>query len=190
MRQNKIVVGITGGSGVGKSYISDLLRESGYPVIDADKTAHDSINEEKCIKELVSFFGEEILENGKINRKKLGAVVFSDAQKLKKLNEISHKYILADIERKIEKEASKIVFVDGATLIESKMPLDKIFAVLADFELRKERIIKRDNLTEKEAKTRILAQQTDEFYHKFCDFTIYNNGGEIDACDIIKRIVE
>jgi len=190
MRQNKIVVGITGGSGVGKSYISGLLRENGYPVIDADKTAHDSINGELCKAELCEFFGAEILQDGKINRKKLGQIVFSDPKKLEKLNAITHKYILADIESKIEKQSSKIVFVDGATLIESKMELDKIFAVLADREIRKNRIMQRDCLSEEEANCRISAQQSDDFYRQNCDFVIENNGEKIEIDMIIKRIEE
>jgi len=190
MRQNKIVVGITGGSGVGKSYISDLLRKNGYPVIDCDKVAHDSINGADCQKELCDYFGEVILQNGVINRKKLGEIVFSNPKKLAKLNEISHKYILADIEEKISKQSSKIVFVDGATLLESKMELDKIFAVLAKTEIRKNRIMQRDSLTDEQANMRLLAQQTDDFYIQNCDFIVENNGEEIDIKSIIKRIEE
>lgn len=190
MRRNKKVIGITGGSGAGKSYISELLRDSGYPVIDADKTAHDSINNPLCQKELCDFFSTEILKNGKIDRKKLGEKAFLTPKNTEKLNEITHKYILADIEEKIAKERAGIVFVDGATLIESKMELDGIFAVLSDRNIRKNRIMERDSLTSEQADMRINAQKSDEFYITNCDFTVENNGGNIEIKEIIKKVSE
>lgn len=190
MRRNKKVIGITGGSGAGKSYISELIREAGYPVIDADKTAHESINKPMCQKELCEYFGAEILQNGEIDRKKLGETVFSEPKKLEKLNEITHKYILADIEEKIAKEELQTVFVDGATLLESKMELDGIFAVLASREMRKRRIMERDGITEEQAQKRIMSQKSDEFYAKNCNFTVQNNGEEVEIEEIIKRVTE
>lgn len=190
MTQNKRIIGITGGTGCGKSYISGLLRGAGIPVIDCDAVAREVMLPGKpALSEAAEFFGGEILENGALNRKKLAEIVFSDEKKLKKLNEITHKYILADIYNKIEREQSDLVCVDGAVLIESGMKCDKLVGILADRALRKARIMKRDSLTEDEAERRISAQKPDSFYTENCDFVFYNNGN-LDFNEILKRITE
>ena len=190
MMQNKRIIGITGGSGSGKSYISDELRKRGFAVIDADKTAHESINNAMCIKELLSVFGGGILKNGTIDRKELGKIVFSEPEKLEILNKITHKYILSDIASEIEQAEGSTVFVDGAVLIESGMELDAVIGILADRDVRISRIMARDSIPEQEAKTRVLAQQPDEFYVQNCDFVVTNNGGEIDIPAILKRVIK
>ena len=191
MMQNKKLIGITGGSGCGKSHLSGLLRQRGIPVIDCDLVSREIMGKgTPCAKEVVDFFGTQILENGEINRRKLGEIVFSDGEKLKKLNEITHKYILADIYNKMEKEESRIICTDGATLIESGIKCHLMVGILADKEIRKNRIIKRDGLSEEDAETRISAQKEDDFYIKNCDFVVYNNSGSFDIDNFIKRISE
>lgn len=190
MTQNRKVVGITGASGAGKSHISRKLRELGYVVIDADKTAHKSINKDACKKELCASFGGDIVKDGAVDRKRLAEIVFSNPQKLAKLNEITHKYILSDIAEQIEKAEEKTVFVDGAVLIESGMKCDFMIGVIADEKIRIKRIVDRDGITEEMAVNRISAQKDDGFYKKNCDLVIINNGGEIDISAILKRIWE
>jgi len=190
MTQNKKIVGITGASGAGKSHISQKLRDLGYAVIDADKIAHTSINKSACKKELCAYFGADVVRDDKIDRKKLGGIVFQNPEKLAKLNEITHKYILSDIAEKIEKADGNTVFVDGAVLIESGMNCDLMIGVLADKKIRAERIVNRDGITEEDAIKRISAQQDDGFYRENCDVIITNNCGEPDISAILKRIEE
>lgn len=190
MTQSKRIVGITGASGTGKSYISQKLRDLGYEVIDADKTAHKSINKNACKKELCAYFGGEILDGGNIDRKKLGKIVFENPKKLEKLNEITHKYILSDIAEQAAKAKDNTVFVDGAVLIESGMKCDFLIGVLADKKIRLQRIVSRDRITEEDAKRRISAQKADGFYRENCDVVIVNNDGEVDMSAILKRIEE
>ena len=191
MTRNKRLVGITGGSGCGKSHLSGLLRERGIPVIDCDLVSREIMSKGKpCTKEDIAFFGEEIAPYGEVNRRKLGKIVFSDPEKLKKLNEITHKYILSDIYNKMEKEDSYVVCLDGATLIESGIECDVLVGILADKQIRKNRIMGRDNLTEEDAENRIQAQKDDSFYIENCDFVVYNNSGEYDIDAFIKRITE
>ena len=191
MMQNKKLVGITGGSGCGKSYLSSLLREKGIPVIDCDLVSREVMGKgTPCEKEVLEYFGDEILENGEIARRKLGKIVFSDPEKLKKLNEITHKYILADIYNKMEQEEDDIICADGATLIESGIECDILAGILADKEVRISRIMERDGLSKEDARLRIEAQKADEFYIENCDFVIYNNSGEIDIDEFIKRITK
>lgn len=190
MRQSdKIIVGITGGSGSGKSHLCSILKSRGYDVIDTDKVARQVMEKgEACLLETVREFGDEILKDGELNRKKLAEIVFSDKIKLKKLNEISHKFILARVEDMIAEAVSKIVFVEGAVLIESGFECDFMIGVLADYEVRMKRIILRDDLSYKEAQRRLLAQQKDSFFEENCDFIVWNNEGDFDIDNIIKRI--
>lgn len=191
MTQNKRVIGITGGSGCGKSYICEGLAKPGITVIDCDKIARQVVEPGKpCLLELAEFFGNEILEGGALNRKKLAELAFSCPDKLSMLNQITHKYILECIYNRIEKENAGIVLVDGAVLIESGVKCHKMIGVLADREERIKRIMARDGLTREEAERRIDAQKPDSFYKENCDFVIYNSGGEIDFDAIKKRIEE
>ena len=192
MMQNKKIVGITGGSGCGKSHLSGLLRSRGIPVIDCDLVSREiMVKGEPCYLEVLAEFGDVILQpDGEINRKNLGEIVFSDPEKLEKLNKITHKHILADIYNKIEKEDSNIIGLDGAVLIESGIECDFLVGVLADKELRIQRIMARDSLSKESAKRRIEAQKQDSFYIENCDFVVYNNGNEYDIDDLIKRIAD
>ena len=191
MRQNnKKVVGITGGSGSGKSYLCGLLKNRGYDVIDTDVIARKVMEKgEECLLETVAEFGEQILDDGNLNRKKLAKIVFSDEKKLAKLNEISHKHILRCVENMIEQSASNPVFVEGAVLIESGFDCDLMIGVLADYEVRKSRIMQRDSMTEAEAMLRLDAQKKDSFFIENCDFVVTNTNG-FDVDDILKRIME
>lgn len=191
MMQNKRLVGITGGSGCGKSHLSQRLRERGIPVIDCDLVSREIMAKDTpCAKEVCEYFGDSILENGEINRRRLGKIVFSDPEKLKKLNEITHKYILESIYNKMEKEESDVVCTDGATLIESGISCDIMVGILADKEVRKKRIMERDGLTKEDAELRISAQKEDSFYIEHCDFVIDNSLGNIDVDGFIKRITD
>lgn len=191
MMQNKRVIGITGGSGCGKSHICKGLEKYGLAVIDCDKIAKEVVEPGMpCLSELTEFFGNEILDGKALNRKKLAEIAFSSPDKLSMLNQITHKYILESIYNRIEKENAGIVLVDGAVLIESGIKCHKMIGVLADRKERIKRIMARDALSKKEAERRIDAQQPDSFYKENCDFVIYNSGGEIDFDAIKKRIEE
>lgn len=183
------VIGITGGSGTGKSYISGILRNEGISVFDADKIGHEIFDDSiECRNELVTCFGNEILSENRIDRKKLGNIVFSEPELLKKLNEITHKYILRRIYNKIEACEAKITCVDGALLIESGMKCDALIGVIAAYDVRLRRIMERDGIEETAARKRLDAQKTDEFYINNCDFIIENNGGTVNIGNINKFI--
>ena len=190
MTQSKIV-GITGGSGCGKSHICAGLEKCGAVIIDCDKIAREVMEPgKKCLLEAAEFFGKEILDGEKLNRKKLGEIVFSQPDKLAALNRITHKYILESIYDRIEKEDAEVFVIDGAVLIESGIECRKMIGILADKETRISRIMARDGLTRQEAERRISAQKPDSFYHENWDFVIYNNGDNVNIDDIYKRIIE
>lgn len=174
-----LVFGITGGSGSGKSSASERFRENGIYVIDADKTAREVVRQgEPCLEELVKELGSEILnDDGGLNRRKTGEIVFSDKKKLDILNRITHKYIQKALEAQLNKIDTDIAAVDGAVIIGS--PVEKmcsfLVSVMADKEIRLARIMARDNISREAALKRIESQPSDEFYIANSRYLLYNN---------------
>jgi dephospho-CoA kinase len=175
------IIGLTGQTGAGKSLVSTMLEERGYRVIDCDKVARQVVEKGKgCLLDLTIEFGTEILlPDGTLNRKKLGAIVFSDKHKQKRLGQITYPYIQEEIFRLTEhyrESGEAVVFFDAPTLIESGTDAycDKIVSVIAPPEERFLRIVRRDTLTTEEAERRMNAQQDDAFYISRSDFVIRN----------------
>jgi dephospho-CoA kinase len=189
-----LIFGITGGSGAGKSTASDIFRQMGIKVIDADKTARQVVEKgEPCLEELKTKFGSEVIANdGSLDRKKLGNIVFSDENKLKSLNEITHKYIRRSIISELEKSGAEFAAIDGAVIIGSSIEdlCAFIVSVLADREIRLKRIISRDNLSREQAENRLNSQPSDEFYVENSSYVIYNNGNENELKLQVKEVCE
>jgi dephospho-CoA kinase len=178
------VIGITGPSGAGKGEVSRLLSAYGACVIDADKVYHKVINPpSKCLDELIEFFGDGILqENGCLDRKALGRCVFGDENrdKLEKLNNITHKYVVENIRRTIEdlkKSDTRIAVIDAPLLIEAGLcsDCDMTIAVLVDKDVRAQRISARDGIDRDAAMVRINSQKADEYYISSTDALIHND---------------
>lgn len=179
MKQNKIVIGLTGGSGCGKSVVAKAAADLGFVHIDCDKLGHEVIlKPNKTYFELIKEFGPQILGDDKeINRKKLGQIVFSDAQKLKKLNQLIHPAII----EKTKELMKDYTIIDGAVLHctpEIVELCDVIIAVTNSTERRIEFICRRDNINEDAARKRIESQPDNAFYSDFADVVIYSD------CDI------
>ena len=177
------IIGLTGQTGAGKSTALKLFQKRGAAVIDADSVAHRITDEDlRCLVEIVTAFSCLVLnDQGKLNRKALGKMVFSDPKKLQTLNKIIFPYIYEAVQKEIDANIAsgyRTVVVDGATLIESGC--SKLCAVLisvtAEKETREKRIIARDGLSKADAERRISAQQPEEFYTKNSDFVIKNDG--------------
>lgn len=182
MTQNKFLFGITGGSGCGKTTASDILRERGYTVIDCDIISREvTAAGSECLRELTDEFGVRILlADGSLCRKALGKIVFSSQEMLKRLNEITHKYIFEEIYRQAELSECEIVGIDGAVLIESGVSdkCRRMIGVLAEREIRVNRIVSRDGISREDAENRINSQKVDNFYIENCDYILYNNNGK------------
>lgn len=188
-----IVIGLTGPTGSGKSDASRIAEDFGLQVIDCDKTARKATEKgTKGLNALVLVFGEEILlPDGSLNRKALAAKAFKDKQSTDLLNKTILPYI-ADI---VIKQAAKgDTLLDAPTLFESGINkiCNKTVAVLADRDIRLKRIIARDNLTLKEAVSRINAGKDEKFFRERADYILYNNGDENAFLkrfsDILKKI--
>ncbi len=194
MMQNKYLFGITGGSGCGKSTVSDIFRSLGFPVIDCDVLARQvTMPGEECLEKLKNEFGEDITDkNNILIRRKLAKIVFEDSEKLKRLNEITHRYILERIFRTAENSECNIIGIDGAVLFESGVTEScrKVIGVLAEKKIRLERIQERDNISSEDARARIGSQKEDKFFIEKCDFILYNNSNRDELEISVREVAE
>ena len=188
-----IILGITGGSGCGKTTVSKILSENGVDVIDCDLVTRKIVEpNEPALREIEDTFGNEYLNSDKtLNRKKLAGLVFNSPENLLKLNRIMHKYVEEYINLYIQNSTADIVGIDAAALIESGInkKCDYLLCVLANKDLRLQRIITRDNLSQDEALSRINAQKNDEFYIEKSDYIVYNNGNIDEINEQIIKIL-
>ena len=181
-----IVIGLCGSSGSGKGYVCKKLKEL-YLIehIDTDKVYRDIVRgDSPCLRELCEYFGNEILsEDGSLDRRVLSAKVFegTDSDKrLKRLNEITHKYIKVETERILEESKSAgvwAIMIDAPVLFESGFDklCDCTVCVTAPRELKLKRITKRDGISLEKAEARLRSQMTDEELRGLCGFEIVNN---------------
>ena len=174
-----MIIGLTGGSGTGKSTITDVFIENGYVIIDPDKIYAQVIAPESaCIREIADVFGDEyILPDGSLNRSKMRTLVFSDKEKLEILNKITHKYVIERMNEEILGAGKKDVVIDAPLLFSAGLykMCDKIVCVVSSEKNRIDRITARDGIDEKSALARINAQMTNEEYIEKSDYVIENN---------------
>ena len=171
------LIGLTGRSGAGKSAAAEILLELGYPVINADAVYHALIAQSSpCTEELLESFGKEIAgENGGIDRKKLAMRVFgheNTPKLLHTLNEITHKYIMADIRNLVQdyrERSVPAVILDAPQLFEAgaDRECDAILGIIASDAVCIERITKRDGISSEAAARRLEAQHPSDYFRKF-----------------------
>ena len=189
---DKFIFGITGPTGAGKSTVSDIFRHMGVDVIDADKSARIVMQKgSKCLQELVTVFGHDILTaDNELNRKKLADIVFNDSDKLKLLNSVTHKYIKDYLIKKINESDSYITAIDGAVIIGSPVMelCKKMVVVTADTDTRITRIMKRDGIDKSMAVSRINSQMSNIEYESFADYIIKNNDNNVRLEECVENI--
>ena len=181
MKQNKMIIGITGSIGTGKSTVSNYLISKGYSVVDADKISKGAYNiGSNGYKAILEVFGVEILNsNGEVDRKKIKKIVFDNSNMLQRLNMAIHPIIINEIEKEIEilLESQNVVFLDAPLLIETELhkKVNKIIVVICDKNEQINRIIKRDKITADMAISIINSQMSIDEKLKFADYIVYNN---------------
>ena len=165
MAKVSVVLGITGGIATGKSTATRYFEKKGVPIIDADKGARIVVSPDSPgLKKIVQTFGKEMLnEEGALNRKKLGAIVFSDPEKREQLNQILRKDIRDWIEKQLEEIQSNnppFIVLDIPLLFEEKYEdlCDVVLVVSTSDQIQKNRLMERDGVTEEEARNRIESQ--------------------------------
>ena len=152
-----IIIGVCGKSGSGKSTISEILKEKYNGVcLEIDKVGHDVYRHKNVVEELVSSFGKEVVEDGVVNRKKLGNIVFSSKDEMDKLTDITWKYMRMDIDKFIKENEDKVIILDWLLLPNSCYFHKCDIKVLLDipYEERLKRAIKRDGITKEEFELR------------------------------------
>lgn len=177
------VAALTGRSGSGKSYASVVLAGLGVPVVDGDVLSREVTGKgSRCLAKLVRAFSPEILnEDGTLNRRRLADICFADPAQKRRLENITHPYIIERLLHyydAIKAKGERVCLVEAAALIESGLyaNCDKIILITADEQLQIERIMRRDNLTEHQAKSRLEAQMPVDDVKDLCDVIITNNG--------------
>ena len=178
-----LILGLTGKTGAGKSMVCSLLKEKGCYIIDGDLVARQILEiGSPVIERLKETFGEDIVKyNGEVDRKLLASRAFSSREETEKLNAITHPVIREKILEEIDVakiEEYEVCVIDAAALLECeiKNDCDYIAVVFAPADVRLKRIIERDNMSVTDAKRRIDAQKSDEFYLENADIIIINDG--------------
>ena len=189
-----IVIGLCGGSGAGKSVVSSLFDEFDVKHIDTDKVYHKIISTDTpCSRELIASFGDAVVTDGLVDRKKLGKIIFSDLGKRSELNSIAHRHILNEVRTLLESyraSGAAGAIVDAPLLFESGFDkeCDFTIAVIADKAVRINRITNRDNISVETAGARINAQLADEELLAKCDFTINNSGSTEELREQVRSL--
>lgn len=178
-----IVLGITGGTGAGKTSALRVLEKLGAYLIDCDALYYEMLDPGKAIyNALGEAFGADIFtETGALDRQKLAGIVFSDPEELARLNRIIFQHLGAELEKRVEEQEIldvRCVAVDGINMIQArqagKFRCDCMVGVIAPEELRLKRIMKRDQISEAYAQKRIDAQKPNSFYLDNCDVILEN----------------
>lgn len=178
-----MIIGLTGSIASGKSTISQLLKDKGFHIIDADLVARKVVEQgSPTLGEIAKKFGNEVLlPDGALNREALGALIFHNPAKRKQLNELMHPAIRQEMlaqQDDLMKQGIETIVMDIPLLFESRLQhfVQKILVVSVTEEIQLERLIKRNSLSEEEAKARIRSQLPVSEKEKAADAVIYNNG--------------
>jgi len=173
----KYAIALTGSIATGKSSTVKLLSASGFHIIDADKIAHQILNEQhQAIAEL---FGETLVSEGQVDRKALGAIVFADSNKRKALESLLHPLIYKEIERLSAEQDKwgKPYFIDIPLFFEGgRYPIEKSLVVYTTKEQQLERLMQREGYSKEEALNRIQTQVPVEEKRKLASYVIDNSG--------------
>ncbi len=190
-------MGVTGGTGAGKSSALNAIRDLGGTVIDCDAVYHEVLSGNEDFKNAINEkFPGVFTAGGELNRKKLGQEVFAKRDRLDQLNAIVFRFLVPELERQTA-ASEGICALDAINLFESGLDrlCDYTVAVTAPTELRVKRIMARDHISEQYARLRIGAQKQDEYYRGKCDSELNNASDspeefQKDAYLFFERLVE
>jgi len=172
-----IKVGVTGSIGSGKSVVCKIFECLGVPVFRADDEGRRLLREDMAIqKKVMDLFGDTVIINGHLDRKKIASIVFNDPEKLSSLNSIIHPAVRNSFANWVDSQSSKLIIEEVAILFESgaNKGLDKVIVVTSDEKDRIKRAMKRDNISEDEVRQRMSRQWSQEEKASKADFVITN----------------
>jgi dephospho-CoA kinase len=193
-----LIVGLTGGVASGKTAVSQILREEGACLIDADQIARELVQPHMPMRnELIKVFGKEILqEDGSIDRKRLAAKVFSDPEQRNLLNQILHPRIKAEMNKRVkeigQRDPNAIVVIDAALLVElgDHREMDEVIVVTSTEKQQIERMKKRDGVDQEEAQKILSSQMPLDEKIKVADFVIRNEGSFEETRRRVKEVFQ
>lgn len=192
-----MIIGLTGSIASGKSTVSKMLEEKGYPIIDADRVARQVVEPgSETLKKIGDLFGDEVIKpDGTMDREKVGALIFSDPARRKQLNDIIHPAIRGEMLRQRSDylaQGYRTIIMDIPLLFESKLQhfVDKILVVSVTEENQLARLMERNGLNDKDAKARISSQLPMSVKEEGADAVIYNNGTVGETARQLERIME
>ena len=176
-----MILGITGGTGCGKTTLLNCIAEQGGLILDCDAIYHALLHTDPSLLRAIEARFPGSVENGTLQRKKLGNLVFSDEKALEDLNAITHGAVKAEVLRRLE-DRPELAAIDAIALFEGGLAelCDVTVAVTAPEEDRIRRLMIRDGIDRDYAKRRIAAQKSAEWFRERCDFCLENNGTQAD----------
>lgn len=176
-----MILGITGGTGCGKTTLLGLIQDRGGLILDCDEIYHRLLRSDEALLHAIESRFSEAFSQGKLDRKALGQIVFADAAALGALNEITHRAVSNAVMRELEKKPP-LAAIDAIALFESGLNTlcDLTIAVTAPLEDRVARLIARDGITEGYARSRIAAQHEEAWFRARCDHVLENNGTQAE----------
>ena len=184
-----IKVGITGGIGSGKTTVAKVFEVLGVPVYYADEAAKRLMNEDEILKDKIQHhFGKECYVEGKLNRKYLSELVFTNDKKLALLNSIVHPATIADAQKWMQQQTTPYAVKEAALIFESgsQQELDYVIGVFTPIPMRIQRVIKRDQLSREEIKARMDKQMDESIKMRLCDFVITNDEQQMVIPQVIQ----
>lgn len=172
-----MILGITGGTGCGKTTLLKEIEKRGGLVLDCDRVYHELLKRDKGLLSDIEARFPGVVEDGTLNRKKLGAIVFSDADALLDLNRITHGAVKAEVGRRLSRHEG-LAAIDAIGLFEGGLAelCDTTVAVTAPEAVRVARLMARDNIGADYARSRIAAQKDEAFFQASCAHTLRNDG--------------
>ena len=175
-----MIIGITGGTGCGKTTLLKVIAEKGGLILDCDAIYHQLLATDASLLNAIENRFPGTVEDGQLQRKKLGSVVFSDESALLDLNKITHSAIKEEVLRQLESRP-KLAAIDAIALFEGGLAelCGITVAVTAPAEVRVQRLMKRDSISEDYARSRIAAQHDEAWFRQRCDWILENNGTEM-----------
>ena len=176
-----MIIGITGGTGCGKTTLLKLIAEQGGLILDCDAIYHELLLSDTSMLSAIEARFPGVVEEGVLNRKKLGAIVFSDEAALLDLNRITHGAVKQEVLRRLE-TAPRLAAIDAIGLFEGGLAelCHVTVAVTAPEEMRIQRLMERDNISEEYARARVRAQHSNDWFRQRCEHTLENDG-KLDA---------
>ena len=172
-----MIIGITGGTGCGKTTLLNLIADQGGLILDCDAIYHELLLTDRNMLQAIETRFPGVVEEGRLNRQKLGAIVFADKAALEDLNRITHAAVKAEVLRRLA-NAPELAAIDAIGLFEGGLaPLcDVTVAITAPEQMRVQRLVLRDGISEDYAISRIRAQHDENWFGERCDFMLVNDG--------------